>query len=100
MAKQRKKYTGPRLAKQRDSKKQYRVYYFKLAGTDVYNVIQDTSGATESKTRAFKLAAGHVAAAELDRGEYAKAIVIDAWAGRWLRVYTLYPGKMIHIKEF
>lgn len=96
----RKKYTGPRLPKNPEAKKQYRVYYYKLADTDEYAVKQDTSGSTDSKSRAYGLAAGHCGAAELDKGEYAKAIVIDAWAGRFLRVYTLKPGEMIRIKKY
>jgi hypothetical protein len=100
MVKKRKRYSGPRLPKNPESAKQYRVYYYKLADTDEYAVKQDTSGATNEKARAFGLAAMHVATAEVNKGEYAKAIVIDAWAGRFIRVYTLKPGEMIRIKEY
>jgi hypothetical protein len=100
MAKQRKKYTGPRLPKNPESKKRYRVYYYRLADTDEYAVQQDTSGSTDSIAQAFRLAAGHCAAAEKLKGEYAKAIVIDAWVGRFIRVYTLKDGEMIRIKEY
>lgn len=79
--------------------KQFAVYYYKLADTDEYAVKQDTSGSTTSLAQAFRLAAGHCAAAELLKGEYAKAIVIDRWKGHLVRVYTLRPGKQIEIKE-
>lgn len=100
MARKYKTYSGPRLPKNPEAKRRYRVYYYRMADTDEYAVQQDTSGSTDNKSRAFGLAAGHCGAAELDRGEYAKAIVIDSWKGRFLRVYTLKPGQMIQIKEY
>lgn len=99
MAKKRKTYNGPRLPKNPGAAKQYRVYYYKLADTDEYAVKQDTSGATTELPQAYRLAAGHCAASELLPGEYAKAIVIDAWAGRFLRVYTKRETQ-IHIKIY
>lgn len=99
MARKRKQYTGPTLTKNKQAAKRYRVYYYRLADTDEYAVQQDTSGATNEKAQAYRLAAGHCAASELMKGEYAKAIVIDAWAGRFLRVYIKREGS-IQIKEY
>lgn len=49
MAKRKyKTYTGPRLPKNPEAKKRYRVYYYRLADTDEYAVMQDTSGSTDS----------------------------------------------------
>lgn len=83
-----------------EAKKEFGVYYYKFIGDDEYAVKQDSGGSTASLARAFKLAAGHVAAAELDRDEYAKAIVFNRWKGHLLRTYTLYPGQQIKITEY
>jgi hypothetical protein len=89
-----------RHLKNKDAAKEFGVYYYKLVDDDEYSVRQDTSGSTGSLAQAFRLAAGHCAAAELLRGEYAKAIVFNRWQGRLIRVYTLRPGEMIQIKEY
>lgn len=99
MARKYNTYKGPKLGKNPEAKKRYRVYYYRMADTDEYAVQQDTSGSTNELAQAYRLAAGHCAASELLRGEYAKAIVIDAWKGRFLRVYTK-REKQIHIKEY
>ena len=98
-ATKRKAYDGPRLGKNPEAKKRFRVYYYRLADTDEYAVCQDTSGATNELAQAFRLAAGHCAASELLRGEYAKALVIDAHKGRFVRVYTKRTSE-ITIKEY
>lgn len=82
-----------------DAKKEFGVYYYKLSDTDEYAVKQDAGGSTASLAQAFRLAAGHCAAAELLRGEYAKAIVFNRWKGQMIRVYTLRPGQAIQIRE-
>lgn len=97
--KRRKRYTGPRLGKNPEAKKRYRVYYYRMADTDEAAVMQDTSGSTNELAQAYRLAAGHVAASELLRGEYAKALVIDAWKGQFVRAYVK-RDKQITIKEF
>lgn len=79
--------------------KRYGIYYYRLADTDEYAVLQDSSGSTDVLPQAYRLAAGHCAAAELLRGEYAKAIVIDRHRGRLIRIYTLRPGQAIQIRE-
>lgn len=85
--------------KNREAARRYGVYYYKLADTDVFTVLQDSSGSTNDKARAYGLASMHCGQAELRPGEYAKAVVIDRYQGRMLRSYTLRPGKMIEIKE-
>lgn len=99
MTRTRRRYSGPRLPRSPEAKKRFRVYYYRLADTDEAAVRQDTSGATNELSQAFRLAAGHCAASEMLRGEYAKAIVIDAHAGRFLRVYTK-RTEQIEIREY
>jgi hypothetical protein len=88
------------MLKNTNAAKEFGVYYYRLASDDEYAVKQDTGGSRSSLPQAFRLAAGHCAAAELLRGEYAKAVVFNRWKGHLIRVYTLHPGHAIQIKEY
>jgi hypothetical protein len=88
-----------RLLKNTEAAKEFGVYYYRLASDDEYAVKQDTSGSTGSLPQAFRLAAGHCAAAELLPGEYAKAVVFNRWKGHLIRTYVLRPGEQIQIKD-
>lgn len=84
----------------RDAAKEFGIYYYRMSDSDEYGVLQDSGGSTGDLARAFKLAAGHCAAAELLPGEYAKAVIFNRWKGHLIRSYVLRPGQAIEIKDY
>ena len=87
----------PRVSRDRSAKRRYAIYYYKIVGGFAK---QDTSGSTDSLSRAFGHAASHCAKSELEDNEYAQALVIDRYMGRILRSYKLGAHGSIITKEF
>lgn len=87
----------PKVNRNRNLKKRYGVYYYRIVGDFAK---QDTSGSTDSLERAYGNAAGHCARSELNDNEYAQALVIDHKRGAILRSYKRAAGGTIQAKEF
>lgn len=74
----------PNIDRKKPIKNRYAIYYYRIVGDFTK---QDTSGSTNSLERAYGHAAGHCARSELNKGEYAQALVIDHKRGCIVRSY-------------
>jgi hypothetical protein len=87
----------PTVKRNRNATKRYRMYYYHIVGDFTK---QDTSGSTDSLERAYGHCASHCARSELNSGEYAQALVIDARQGRLVRSYKRDSNNNIIVKDF